>query len=253
MNTRRTIVQWLALTLALGACGDGKGMDEEPEDAGLDAREEEPDEELDADGEEPDAGMVDAAPPPDPYLVCSPDDWCFARPRPTDRALFAGSVSGGNVWLVGENGTLLSFDGKGVRGLESGVDRSLRATHALSASDVWAVGDRTTILHYTGESFARVDVSSAADAGVPDASTGDAGAPAGPALNGVWAIAKDDVWAVGEQGALYHYDGQNFSAQTSPTSEALNAVIGFAKDKVFAVGNSGALLRYNGIDRKDVV
>jgi hypothetical protein len=102
------------------------------------------------------------------------------------------------------------------------------------------------------------------DASVWDASATDSGAP--PALasgcnqNGwcwahplpqentllaVWGAAAADVWAVGDRGAIVHWDGQRWSPVASPTREFLRCVWGTGPSDVWAAGDY-AVIHWDG-------
>ena len=67
-------------------------------------------------------------------------------------------------------------------------------------------------------------------------------------LLGVWGNADDDVFAVGYDGAILHYDGISWSTMTSGTSNTLWGVWGSAGNNVFAVGCWGDVIwHYDGI------
>ena len=70
--------------------------------------------------------------------------------------------------------------------------------------------------------------------------------PLSISLRSVWASAPDDAWAVGELGALLHYDGTGWRAAEQGVNATLNAVWGAARDKIWAVGDAGTVLFYNG-------
>lgn len=65
-------------------------------------------------------------------------------------------------------------------------------------------------------------------------------------LSGIWGTGADDVFAVGYNGTVLHYDGSTWSAMTSGTTEHLYNVWGSGSDDVFVVGGSGTILHYDG-------
>jgi hypothetical protein len=67
----------------------------------------------------------------------------------------------------------------------------------------------------------------------------------GRRLAAVWGSALDDVWAVGEAGAMARWDGRAVTAQASPVTDELFAIGGSSKTDVW-VGTSGALLHFDG-------
>jgi len=70
--------------------------------------------------------------------------------------------------------------------------------------------------------------------------------PQGNVLYDVWGAAADDVYAVGKDGTILHYNGTNWSTQASGTTGDLNGIWGDAADDIYAVGNGGKILHYDG-------
>ena len=69
-------------------------------------------------------------------------------------------------------------------------------------------------------------------------------------LYDVWGSADDDVYAVGYDGTLLHYDGSAWETITTDGDDAvwLNAVWGSSDSDVYASGSVGALIHYDGTD-----
>ncbi|MFC1924439.1 hypothetical protein ACFLT3_00615 [Chloroflexota bacterium] len=65
-------------------------------------------------------------------------------------------------------------------------------------------------------------------------------------LHSIWGSSSTDVFAVGDWGAILHYDGSSWSEMSSGTTEDLWAVWGSSSSDVFAVGESGTILHYDG-------
>jgi hypothetical protein len=142
-------------------------------------------------------------------------------------------LSATEAWAVGDNGTILHYDGmvwtNQVPELPTGlVLPMLKGVFAGAADDVWAVGAAGTILHYDGLSW------------MPQASGTTR------FLHAVSGCDRRNVWAVGEGGTILHYDGTNWSAQVSGTAYALYGVSARAADDVWAVGGEGIILHWNG-------
>jgi hypothetical protein len=149
----------------------------------------------------------------------------------------------GSLWVVG--GVL--FAGR-ILYLEAGewseISPGFRVpflnwVHGTSASDVFVGGDEGTILHFDG-----------------DAWTVQA-TPVTTPVWGIWAVAPDDVWAVGGDNLfgdapfVLHYDGEQWSLAPIPTLErprvfAFFKVWGSGPDDVYAVGQNGAVLHWDG-------
>jgi hypothetical protein len=60
---------------------------------------------------------------------------------------------GGDVWVVGEKGRILHFDGLSFFEYLPLTDQTLRAVRAVSEDDAWAVGDGGVILHWDGQTW----------------------------------------------------------------------------------------------------
>ncbi len=65
-------------------------------------------------------------------------------------------------------------------------------------------------------------------------------------LFGVWGSSGSNVFAVGADGVILHFDGTNWGAMTSDTNVALFGAWGSSDSDVFAVGSNGVILHYDG-------
>ena len=72
--------------------------------------------------------------------------------------------------------------------------------------------------------------------------------PASNSLYGIWGSSPNDIFAVGDNGTIVYYDGQNWSVMSSGTTISLKGIWGSASDNVYAVGNDGVILHFNGTD-----
>lgn len=70
--------------------------------------------------------------------------------------------------------------------------------------------------------------------------------PQGNPVRGLWATSANDVWAVGDYGALMHYNGTTWQAVDSPVNDHLYAVWAGSASDIFAVGDGGRILRSTG-------
>lgn len=66
-------------------------------------------------------------------------------------------------------------------------------------------------------------------------------------LHAVWGRSSEDVFAVGDNGLLLHYDGSRLHSFPA-TSKRLTAVSGTTLGSVFVVGEAGTVLRYDRTD-----
>ena len=69
-------------------------------------------------------------------------------------------------------------------------------------------------------------------------------------LKSVWGSSPEDVWAVGAQGTIVHWDGSEWKKVQSPTSMYLTDIYGTSSDNIFAVGatltDEYELIHYDG-------
>src|SRR6185369_2535672 len=65
-------------------------------------------------------------------------------------------------------------------------------------------------------------------------------------LYGVWGDGPNNVFAVGMNGVIQHYDGKTWSAMDSGTTETLYSISGTTASDVYAVGQAGTGLHYDG-------
>src|SRR5437870_13279086 len=65
-------------------------------------------------------------------------------------------------------------------------------------------------------------------------------------FQGVWGASGTDVFAVGDGGAISHYNGIAWTSQTTGVAEPQLSVWGASGSDVFAVGNGGTILHYDG-------
>jgi hypothetical protein len=73
-----------------------------------------------------------------------------------------------------------------------------------------------------------------------------AGAVTREHLNAVWGTSASDMFAVGEHGTLLHYDGHAWNGVPSGTQKALYALLGTGSSDLFAVGQAGTIIHGNG-------
>ncbi|MBN2529917.1 MAG: hypothetical protein JXR76_26240 [Deltaproteobacteria bacterium] len=62
----------------------------------------------------------------------------------------------------------------------------------------------------------------------------------------VWGSGAGDVYAVGDEGLIVHYNGSDWSQMSSPVTETLYAVHGNAPDNIYAVGDNETVVHFNG-------
>ncbi|QQR74527.1 MAG: alpha/beta hydrolase [Holophagales bacterium] len=137
-----------------------------------------------------------------------------------------------DVFVVGDAGTILHYDGNAWSPMVSGTTQYLTSVWGDSGTDVYAVGAAGTILHYNGTAWSAMTSGTIAE------------------LLGIWGASATDVFAVGASGTILHYNGTDWSPMTSGSTTFIRSVWGSSGSNVFAPGGyfSGMVLRYNGAD-----
>lgn len=146
--------------------------------------------------------------------------------------------SASDVWAVGEGGAIYHLDGERAARVQSPVATTLFGLWGASPQDLWAVGGTPSgngpndvLLHYDGSSWRQVPPPKAL--GVPYLK--------------VWGSSAQDVFVVGQQGAILHYDGSSWTQMPSPVRAGLLTVAGRSGSDVWAVGGPPlAFLHYDG-------
>ena len=65
-------------------------------------------------------------------------------------------------------------------------------------------------------------------------------------INGIWGTSATNIFAVGYDGTILHYDGTSWSSMTSVTTSHLYSIWGSSANDIFAVGDGGTALHYDG-------
>ncbi|MBU1059228.1 MAG: 6-bladed beta-propeller [Proteobacteria bacterium] len=169
-----------------------------------------------------------------------------------------------NVYVVGDNGSILHYDGKQWGAMDSSISTgNLYSIWGSSDTDIYAVGDNGLVLHFDGKRWSSIAAAVTADAlqdvwggGGEVAAVSTSGlvlenglstsSATGVALRSLWGSSETDVFAAGESGAVFHFDGKDWSPMNSGTEELLNSVWGSSADNVIAVGGNGVIVHYDG-------
>ncbi len=65
-------------------------------------------------------------------------------------------------------------------------------------------------------------------------------------LTGIWGADANNIWAVGLNGTIIHWNGTTWRLQTSGTNERLDSVWGSDARNIWAVGGNGTILKWDG-------
>lgn len=173
---------------------------------------------------------------------------------------------GDRVYAVGDNGVILLYDGEGWGFMTSGVSGNLWDVLAVSDTFLLTCGEEGSVLVGDGATWQRFfteDNSTFYAVMLLDDGDGWAGDEEGRiwrrgaagwdmvdelgfVIRGIWGPAADDLWAVGDGGAIRHWDGADWSSHDSSTGQGLQGIHGIAATgEAWAVGNNGTVIRYD--------
>jgi hypothetical protein len=65
-------------------------------------------------------------------------------------------------------------------------------------------------------------------------------------LDDVWGSSLSDVFAVGTEGVIFHYDGSTWNIMNNDTSETILGIWGTSPSNVYAVTREGSILHFDG-------
>ncbi|MEZ4225523.1 MAG: hypothetical protein R3B13_31515 [Polyangiaceae bacterium] len=136
---------------------------------------------------------------------------------------------GDTLVVVGNAGTVLRRQGGTWNSETAPTTQNLWGVWGASADDLWSVGGSgkndgdATLLHYDGMSWQSVALPAMQKSGVN-------------ALFKVWGTSASNVYAVGQKGAVLHYDGSEWKEELAGASDDLIALWGTGPKDIVAVG-----------------
>ena len=159
-----------------------------------------------------------------------------------------GPSSSYRMWGVGEMGYYMSYKNSSSPSSSwssiymgsSKLKVSLYGVWGTSEKNIWAVGEKGTIFRCKGSSSC---TSSSYWNTETSGTTSN--------LRAIHGFSDKDVFAVGYDGVILHYDGSKWSKMTTNTSTYFQGVWGSSPTNVFAVGHpifkaSDSIFRYDG-------
>lgn len=189
--------------------------------------------------------------------------WMISQLLPGTSLNGVSGTSDSDAFAVGEQGTILHFDGKDWTRMNSGTTNTLNSVWGSSPSNVLAVGTQGLVLNYNGTDWSRNTTAGGRGLqdiwGNSDMHIFTAGAlgsildnsftstiELGVALRSIWGSSENDVFAAGEAGAIFHYDGSSWKPMAANSSEWLNGIWGSLPSDLFVVGENGAIVHFDG-------
>jgi len=131
------------------------------------------------------------------------------------------------VSVKAQNGAILHYDG-----IRWAITESSRKLWGNSSGQMFTLGkydysDGKNIFHYDGNQWTETFNSDTR-------------------LNAIWGSSENDVFVVGDDGVILHYDGQFWRNMGSGITNDLHAIWGSSENDVFVVGDEGIILHYDG-------
>jgi hypothetical protein len=130
---------------------------------------------------------------------------------------------------VGSSGLILEYDGTTVTDASLPGMTNYLSGIAGSHDNLYVVGNGGKVLHYDGGGWSDISDTGVNTYGLTD----------------VWA-SGNEAFAVGAYGTIVHISGTTLATMASGTTEELYGVWGSSRTDVFAVGTSGTILHYDG-------
>lgn len=176
-----------------------------------------------------------------------------------------------NIWLVGDTGTIIFGTIAALLPQTLFPGPALTRIWLNSYQDAWAIGYNARLVHYDGATWTDQNTLPLSETEIfsiytPDGldfigvgSNGFVIGNLGGSFNwyemeqftqntlyGVSGSSYHDVWAVGENGTIFHFDGTTWFSVSSGTTQHLYAVHAITPSLAYAVGQGGIILQWDG-------
>ncbi len=145
--------------------------------------------------------------------------------------------SDSDILAAGKDGISYHYNGKDWKKLESGNNLNIYKVICFSPTDYYAVCSSGVIKKYNGKKW----------------TTEYSYKPKGkssPNLFGIWGSSKDNIYAVGEQHTILHYDGKEWNRINIPGDKNgesyFYSVWGLSKSDIYFVGDLGIIYHFDG-------
>ena len=178
---------------------------------------------------------------------------------PTGQSLNAvWGASGTDVFAVGDSGTIIRYDGSSWSTMTSPTASYLYGVWGESGSNLYIAGASGQVYHWDGSNWSYQ--------GLPGYHYGVFGFPGAPyfvagdygrvfryqsgawsqiaptatlttySLNGIWGSSENNIYAMGGNGSIFHYDGSTWNNESIGGNISFNRIWGLAADDIYAVG-----------------
>lgn len=195
---------------------------------------------------------------------CIDEGWCYQLQFPFGRKLEAIVP---NKWLLSSDGVVLKNTDHGWVKEKWNKDVDFDDIYVQKGGDVYAVG-LNAVIHFDGTNVHNIDVGTKAwwrtVGGIGEhiflGGSGDYQvahfdgrkwnlfkAPVNVGyLNDIAVVGKDDVYFVGSDGIVLHFDGKSLSPIDIGTKEWLNSIYVAGKDDIYVAGRDTKFMHFDG-------
>jgi hypothetical protein len=158
-------------------------------------------------------------------------EWCWANPQPHGRQLLdIWGVQKNDIWVVGEHGNVLRWNGETWTEVPSPTTAGIRRIWGASSTEWWGASSQG-LLHWKDEHW----IPERQDIDVAD----------------VWGAAPDDVWVLTKRPELLRGNSDGWKTQPLPPDAAqLTRIWGTDSTHVWLVGEN--VFAWNGREWSDV-
>ena len=182
--------------------------------------------------------------------------------------------SDGDIYVAGESGTLIYWDGSTWQVITTNTLFDLTSLWELPDIAVFAAGDEgTLLLSYFGGTgwlaFTPTDITDSrlnalwgssvtnvyaiGSLGTILSFNGTSWEDVSPSITtgidlySIWGSTGNDIYVGGQDGTMFHYDGTTWTAVSSiPTAQDIRAIWGSSGSDIYAADINGDILHYNG-------
>lgn len=180
-------------------------------------------------------------------------------------------VNENDMWVVGDNGLIMHFDGAEWTSMDAGVSEALNEVFFVDASHGYIVGDNGTFLSYDGSTWTSMDAGTTENlrgVAFADADNGFAVGDAGVIVKyaagtfstmvasdgsnditedyyGIDVVDANNYWACGTGKIVINYDGTNWTGSEEGTKDHYGVWFNSATDGWIA-SKSGRINHYDG-------
>lgn len=156
-------------------------------------------------------------------------DWQWQNTFPTTNTLYGiWGAGSNNVFAVGENGTIIHYNGNSWSPMNSGTTNHLYGIWGKSINSIFVVGDKGTILYYNGYGWYPMN------SGTTNT------------LRAVWGWNSSYVLAIGDNFTILLFDGNVWTSISSGGTSCLTGIWGSGPNDIFIVGyGTGVWIPWN--------